>query len=160
MAKPDSIECPPFPTLDWDDFFWSAPYTLPAWAGFQSRGGAYCSTDSSNVSGGTINLVVSTDAETRSPPTPEQVAALEFLRDNDSAITAMIVQRIYDEYPAIREQFADFLEPEELDEDMPLINAADDLRRLIGLGNVHIHNTSKDGVAYIGFDLCFSLFFV
>lgn len=95
--------------------------------------------------------MVATD-EGRSPPTHEQIAAYSFLKSNDESIAEAILNRIFDEYPVMRERYTDFL-GDSLAEDMPEIQRPDDLKSLVGLSSVHFHRTSKAGLAYVGFAL-------
>ncbi len=44
-TPPDFIE-PGLPEFSWDQYAWVAQDTLPSWAGFQARGGAYGARDS------------------------------------------------------------------------------------------------------------------
>ena len=53
MAKKKTLDVPPFPPLTWDGYGWEGEITLPSWAGFQTRGGAYGGRSSKKPSDGT-----------------------------------------------------------------------------------------------------------
>jgi hypothetical protein len=53
------------------------------------------------------------------------------------------------EYPAIVEQYSDFVEPDQL----PPVNSIEDFRAIIGLTTVHLHAVERLGLPYVGFEL-------
>src|ERR1041385_5368594 len=121
--------------LEWDGHFWSGDTVLPAWAGFQECLGPYSSPSSASPSDGKVHLSVRspTDAgDTVSPPSAGQPSAFLFLRDNDELMCKKVVQAVFDEYPKMRESFADFFR-EHLEDKMPLLQRPADLKPLIGL---------------------------
>src|SRR2546429_8324280 len=93
------LDRPPFPRLKWDGYFWAGEVTLPSWAGFQARRGPYASVSSKMPSNGTTRLTVTPlDDEGRTPPTPEQVAAFQYLIDNEAAVAAAIGKALVEYY--------------------------------------------------------------
>lgn len=144
-----TIDIPPFPPLMWDDYCWTGEVRLPSWAGFQSRRGPYASVSDSEPSDGTARPTV--DAEAKSRPTPEQVAAFRHLLDNEVAVAEAVGRALLDNYPAEREAYLDAYDLEESDE-VPEIKDLAGLRSLVGLGSVHVLSLAKDGMACIGFE--------
>jgi hypothetical protein len=146
-----TIEIPPFPRLQWDDYFWTGEVVLPSWAGFQSRRGPYGALSSRAESDGSARLTVRPkDEDTRTPPSPEQNQAFRFLLDNEKVVADSVLRAIFAEYPALRDSYGyDDYEAAEL---MPEIERAEQLRPLVGLSNVHVLNVAKHGIAYIGFE--------
>ncbi len=155
MAKP-TIDIPPFPKLEWDEFSWMGRIVLPSWAGFQAREGAYASVSSDSASDGDTWLFVHPkDHQAQTPPLPEQVEAFRFLLENEGAVAQSVLQGIFAKYPEWRELFldADFRDDDEEEEDLiPEIERPEQLRTLIGLSIVHVLNVAKDGTAYTGFE--------
>jgi hypothetical protein len=146
-----TIDVPPFPPLQWGDYFWSGEVVLPSWAGFQSRRGAYGSVSSRLESDGSARLTVSPENyDAPSPPLPEQVQAFRFLLENERAVANSVLRAIFAEYPALRDSYG--YDDEEATELMPEMERAEQLQPLIGLSNVHVLNVAKDGIAYIGFE--------
>src|SRR5262249_7517492 len=91
---------------------------------------------------------VSVDLVGDGPPAREQVAAYQYLKDHEAAITEAVVERIFEEYPELRRVF----QLEFDDSSLPEIHSQADLRNLIGLGTLHVLNVAKGGQAYIGFE--------
>lgn len=141
----ETIDVPPFPRLTWDEFFWVGEVRLPSWAGFQARRGAYAARSDAAPSDGTARLSVSSLDEARTPPTPEQAAALQHLLDYEAAVFAAASA-------ALVEYGAEHIDDFESDEPPPEVNGVDDLRGLVGLYGVHVLTPSKDGVAYVGLE--------
>src|SRR5215468_10101761 len=101
--KKPSLTIEPFPPLEWDDFFWSATITLPAWKGFQCRLGPYASRTGRKKSDGTVRLSVSNPfGEKQKPPSPEQAAAYRDLVAHQETIRDSILNTVFDEYPEYR----------------------------------------------------------
>ena len=145
----ETLNVPPFPPLLWDTFRWVGTISLPAWAGFQSRLGAYGSVDSPSPSDGRVDLGLSVGRE-KGSPTSQQIAAYQHLIDNQEIIQDAILKSVFEIYPQWQEDFG--YEDDEKEEYMPDLADANDLRNLIGLSNIHLHREYKDGVSYIGFE--------
>ena len=95
----EAIPPPPFPPLTWDGYAWSGEITLPSWAGFQSRRGAYASVSSQGPSDGTIRFTVtSLDDDSRTRPTPEQAVAFAYLIDHEAAVAAAVGRALVGHY--------------------------------------------------------------
>lgn len=158
-----TLDVPPFPPLKWREFFWVGLDVLPSWAGFQERQRPYASRSSRKPSTGRVEVTVSApggdddddddDDDSGAPlpgPSPAQVRAYRFLKENEAAVAAAVRNEIVKGYPDLVDGY-DYDE-EEAAELMPPVRGPDDLRKLIGLGSVHVHPVEKSGVAYIGFE--------
>src|SRR5262245_41596339 len=110
----DVLDMPPFPSLTWDESCWAGGVRLPSWAGFQSRRGPYASASDSAPSDGTARLTV--DAKAKAHPTPEQVAAFQYLLDNEVLVAKSVGQALFKYYPGQREAYLDAYDLEESDE--------------------------------------------
>src|SRR5712691_6438326 len=98
-----TLDLLPFPPLRWREFFWAGRVVLNSWAGFQSRLGAYAGTSPGSAPEGTVRLRIAAPADDPPvPPTPEQVAAYEYLLAHQDAIRDTLVTAIFEEYPSIR----------------------------------------------------------
>lgn len=146
----NTLDLPPFPALEWKRYFWEASIILSAWAGFQSRGGAYTSVDSLAVSDGAVTLYVVTPDNEPSSPSPEQADAFEHLVEHQEAMRDTILQAILAEYPSMQDLYRD--DAEDADEIMPDIENAEQLKAMIGLSIVHVWSPSHDGVSNVGFE--------
>lgn len=147
----ESLNTPPFPQLEWSEYdWWDGMIVLPAWAGFQSRLGAYGSESSTTASDGSANLNIVTHGDKKILPSPEQAAAYQFLVEQQEAIRDSILQTIFDNYSEWQEQFG--YDEEEIEKYMPNIERPDQLKSLMGLSTVRIFDTSKNGLAYVGFE--------
>ena len=159
MAKRKLESFPPFPPMAAGDFFWEGRDTLRAWKGYQSRQGSYGARSSSKPSDGAVllNVAYLGDAEETTRPAPAQIAAYEFLKKNQSKLAAKVLAAIFKAYPKLRKEHNQFLtfddgEPIPGAVAMPPLKSASELKKLIGLGTVHILNIAKGGHAYVGFE--------
>lgn len=146
MAQ-DTVDCPPFPPLTWELYFWVGEVILPSWSGFQTRRGGYGAVSSQETSDGTARLSISPlDRQARTHPTDEQVAAFRHLMENEEAVAAAVARALVDYCPG--EAY-----DEDDDEDGVLdVSEPGDLRPLIGISAVHVLNVFHDGAACIGFE--------
>jgi hypothetical protein len=145
---------PPFPQLSLDDVvgsLWEGTDVLPAFKGYQSRGGAYASRSRSKSSTGQVRLTVPPPEERGGPtfpPAPDQLRAYRFLKDNQQAIADAILKMIFRSYPKFRETYG--TDPEE--GGMPVVKTAEQLKNFVGPSTIHVLPVSKSGVTYVGFE--------
>src|SRR5688572_5653264 len=92
------IEIPPFPRLRWADGRWEGTGLLTAWAGFQSRGGAYGAHDSAEPSDGRVALNVETPSDNWEPPSAAQCKAYETLVAQQDRLRDAMLVALLDKY--------------------------------------------------------------
>lgn len=137
----------PFGELEWADDCWQGRIKLPAWAGFQSRGGAYCSRDAKAPSNGSV-LVNVTPLEKAKElvPTEAQCRAVLFQIERGDEVIRSILTALLPYHRDLKKDW------ELNDELMPAITSEDEFRKHIGLGQVHVLPYESGGLAYIGFE--------
>ena len=81
-------------------------------------------------------------------PSSEQVAAYQFLMENEESVAASVLQAIWDYYERVPEIYG-YDEPETRRHFRR--TRRDGLRRLIGLNSLYFLATSMDDFAYVGF---------
>jgi hypothetical protein len=143
----EATTIPPFPPLKWDKFRWFGQVPsawLPSWAGF----------------GGSLHSYwLSVQAEGKVIPTPEQAAAFRHLLDNEASVTAAVARALLEYYPGARERCIDGYDGvsvwiAQVEAILPeVLTDVAGLRPLVGLCGVHVLSVSRDGVAYVGFEL-------
>jgi hypothetical protein len=152
MISGDLLNLPSLPTLKWDGYFWVSPIKLISWAGFQSRQGRYNSIDKPTASDDSVKLIIHTPDAEPCTPSAEQVAAYQHLIAEQDYIRESILRAILARFPTWREEYEEDYSAQEVDEVMPPIQTPEELKKVIGLGMVHIHTVSKHGLAYIGYE--------
>ena len=151
--KPKSLDFPPFPIIQWDDYYWSTTIRLPAWAGYQDRSGPYASKGTSKKSVGEVQLTINVlSDEERSNPTSEQSAAFTHLLKNQKQIQKAILLAVFDNYPGYRDSFMEFHDLDKTDNQLPILKRYQQLKDLVGLSSFCIHTVKKDGIAYVGYE--------
>ncbi len=127
-------------------------HQFAAFAGLQSRGGAYTSLDSSSLSDGTVNVEVEGESDAEDFITPEQLAALQYLTDHPDQIRAALFAALADEYPKLKEMYG--LDPDdpEMLEWFPEVREPKDFARVFGVGNLFVLDERYEGVAYLGLE--------
>ena len=124
---------------------YEAELTLPAWAGFQSRQGYYGSKDREEVSDGKVRVnMEGKEVGNVQVFTEAQLKAIRYLVENDQQVRDTLLLGLLNELPELQDIYEDL---------MPEIDAIEDFRNYIGLANLHVMASDKDGFAYIGFEL-------
>ena len=141
----ESLEQPSFPPLTWDHYFWVAEVTLPSWVGFLVCRGGDGAGDATSAPDGTARLSLSpVSSDDRTPPTPEQATAFQYLLSHESAVAAAVARALVDYCPD---------HAYDGDDDVLWdVQRPDDLRPLVRLIGVHVLNVFRNGAACIGFE--------
>src|SRR5215471_16503392 len=129
---------------------WTAKVLLPSWKGFQSRRGPYGSQDSDTPSDGIVPIVFAPEGRGTEPLTDSEIDSVRWVIEHEASIAKALLSSLLEEYPALQEEYG--YSAKEKAEIMPDINSADDLRKLIGLVSVNVHQVQKDGIPYAGFE--------
>ncbi len=149
-SPPPNFVAAGLPDFAWDDSVWTATDTLPSWAGFQSRGGAYGARDRAEPSRGRVKVRISTPLDTPVLPHASQVAAYRWLKEHEADVARAVRDAAFAYYPGARaEWLRDY--PDEAAA-LPVLADPADLAKVMGLHDVHVIATAKDGFAYIGFE--------
>lgn len=144
---------PTFPNFDWDDYFWITSAKLPAWAGYQVRGGAYGSVSAKGASDGTVKILFAPEGRRDGPLTDEEVGLVKWVIDNQNAVHDAMLERLFAEYPDIRERYLDWFGEEEAKTALPIVRSEHDLKKIVGVVSINVHQIAKDGKPYVGVEL-------
>jgi hypothetical protein len=153
-SDPNMIAQPPFPDLAWtDNDWWEGTAHLPAWAGFQSRGGAYGARDGADASDGSVSVILAPyDPAVSRLPTDAQCRAFAFQRERGAEVVASVLAALVPYYARLRPRWAAHYDPETLVRIMPEVAGAEDFRHLIGLSQVHVHPWRKGALSFVGLE--------
>jgi len=107
-------------------------------------------------SDGTVTVILprlrdDDDANPR-PPAPQFVAAYWHLKENGQAILETVLASLLAYYGPLRERWMKN-NPELTDEELPVIESVEQMKKNVGLGIVHLLPIARDGLAYIGLEL-------
>jgi hypothetical protein len=127
---------------------WTAAVELPLWAGFQSRGRAY-GAQGDEASWGLVTLFLDRAGNDLSQPNAVELRRAEWFLAEQAAQQQALIAGLLAEWPVIRR---DYLQTygEEL---TPEVASSDDLRGLMGLHSVHLHEIEAGGLPYVGYEL-------
>lgn len=122
---------------------------MPSWAGWQARRGPYAAISERGLSDGTASLTVDTEAKRH--PTSEQIAAFQYILDNEAEVAEAVGLALLDYYPGERSAYLDAYDLESSDEVSEVTDLVG-LRSLAGLHSIHVLSLARDGMACIGFE--------
>src|SRR5262245_31239983 len=151
MAKRRKIELTlePFPTLEWDEFFWSATINLPAWNGFQCRHGPEGSRRAGRKSDGSARIsVTAPHGQDLTPPSPEQANAYGYLIAEQKRIRDAILDAVFYEYPSWRDIYIEGYALEDSDQTLSHLDRKEQLKDLVRLTSVHVHAVAREKESY------------
>lgn len=136
--------------LDDHGFFWVAATILPSWEGYLDRTGAFGGGGTGASSDGSVAVVFAPEGRDASPLTARELALVSWFLENEASVSDAAKNAIFQKYSELQESY-DY-PPDDKAELMPDISSAEDLRRLIGLYAVNIHQIEKGGLPYIGLE--------
>jgi hypothetical protein len=137
-----------FPVFKWNGE-WKGQITLESWKGFQSRNGSYGSIDSKSPSQGHSKIRIDNNADTNNREiTNGQIAAIEFLINNEITVKNKILEKLLLYYQQLRIDWG-----AEGEEWMPTVKSIESFKDMIGLSWIHISQVEKDEIAYLGFEI-------
>lgn len=149
-----SVTMAPFPPLSWKEVLWEAADVLPSWRGFQTRQGPYTSLSSKAPSRGQVKLSIAVPVAadgTPALPSAAQRKAYAYLKQHERRVADVVQRRILRAYPRERREAIEALD--ELAGVLPVVRDVAGLRRVVGMGTVHLLQASRSGQAYVGFEL-------
>lgn len=122
---------------------WSYEVEIPAFEGFQSRGGAYTAIDSLEKNNGRIIIEFEDDLSENPDPYPEQFAALEYFINHQDEIIKNVLNQILIELPDIIVNYDLQNDPKYQD------LTPSKIKSLIGFSTLSIMIPFKDEISYI-----------
>jgi hypothetical protein len=129
---------------------WATTVLLPSWKGFQSRKAEYGAQDSAVPSDGMIRIIFAPEGRGTEPLTDAELSAVYWVIEHEASISRALISSLLKEYPSLQERYG--YSGKEKADLMPDIKSADDLRKLIGLSSVNVHQVQRDGIPYAGFE--------
>jgi hypothetical protein len=131
------------------DYAWSAWARFDSWIGYrvESDGSAAGEGD------GRVQIVFAPEGRDEAPLLPEERALAAWLLDHEPAVSERVKDAIHAEYLRLRDSDAYGYAPEDRARTMPAVAAREDMKRLVALHSVNVHQVARDGVPYLGFEL-------
>lgn len=120
-----------------NEFWWQSDVQLRAWSDF--------------TQGNTTVLTFAPEGRDEAPMSADEVALAIWVHDNHEIQKPLLLNAVFDIYPEFRRQFLEDYDLKENEEDLPTITSADDLASVIALEEINVHQISKDGVPYVGY---------
>ncbi|MEM5468572.1 DUF6985 domain-containing protein [Celeribacter marinus] len=120
-----------------NEVWWQADVQLPAWSDF--------------TKGGMAGLTFAPEGRDEAPMDADEVALTTWVEDNQERQKQPLLNAVLEAYPGFRNQFFENYDIDENEEDLPTITSEDGLATVIALEKINVHQISKDGVPYVGY---------
>ena len=127
-----------FPNFFFDECFWCTNADLKSWASL---------VDGENTD---FKIVFAPEGRDDESLKNEEKESIQWFIENEKEVFNSIIDRLFLEYPKIREIQKDIIDPESFDKDLPIINSKSELTELLVLSDINIHQISKDSKPFIG----------
>jgi len=128
---------------------WTTTANFPSWNEIQSRHDLFGAREQALPSDGTVEIVFMREGRGSETLTPEEIASVEWVIENEAAISQALFESLAKDYPD-QQEFYEYSDKERA-ELMPDIESAGDLHALTRLHKVYVHSVQKDGSPYVGF---------
>ncbi|MFD2178563.1 DUF6985 domain-containing protein [Veronia pacifica] len=140
------------PNFKWNEFCWETELKLPDWAGFQERNGPYGALSSNEPSDGTIKIVFAPEGRDDQAINSEEMELINWFISYQFQVIESIVNALFSSYSSIRESYIEEC-GEEMAEYFPNVQGANEIKNVVGIVSVNIHQVTKDGIPYIGIEM-------
>lgn len=121
--------------LDDQCLCWIATANLPSWDAYLAATRPFSGLPGHTAHVGSVELVFAPEGRDASPLTADEHSLIRWFVENERVVSQGVKEAIFQEY-ALAFNLA----------------SADDLKDLIGLRTVHIHQIAKNGIPYAGFE--------
>lgn len=133
-----------------DRTWWTATARLPSWAGFQARAGEYGARSSDHPNDGTVRVCFAPEGRGGGPLVPDELGLIGWFFEHEAEVSDAVQKALLAAYSSLQDQ-------NQVDagegSDLPDARTVQDLKRHLGLYAVNIHQVSRDGIPYMGFEL-------
>jgi hypothetical protein len=146
-------DLPVFPQFKWDGYHWASSAQLPAWSGYQIRNGPYGRVSAPGRSDGTLRLRFAPEGRDEGPLTGHEIELVRWVVHNQAAAHDAMLDRLFVDYPAMREEMMEVLDPEEARELLPEIRQREQLKDIVGVRSINVHQIEQGGKPFIGVEL-------
>ena len=146
-------DLPLFPKFKWDDYFWVTSANLPAWQGYQIRNGPYGSVSNAGRSDGTVQILFAPEGRDDAALSEHEIELVKWVVDNQASVHDAMLEKLFEEYPAIREQALDSFGKDEAKKILPKVRFPAQLKDLVGISSINVHKIGQDGKPFIGVEL-------
>jgi hypothetical protein len=135
--------------LDDHGFCWAARVSFISWDGYSD----HCYSNPAQLgpkADDSVELIFAPEGRDASPLTDSELALVDWFLTNEPDVSAAAKAAIFSEYPNLLESYG--YSDEERADFMPDLAGLDDLKRLIELYSVNVHQIEKDGIPYVGLE--------
>jgi len=119
------------------EFFWQSHVALPEWSAF--------------TGGNTTLVTFAPEGRNDAPMSAKEIALTTWVQDNHQMQKPLLLNAVLEAYPQFRQQYFDDYAILANEEDLPTITSPDDLAKVMTLEEISVHQITKDGVPYVGY---------
>lgn len=141
-----------FPNFFFDGYFWTTYANLPAWTGFQVRNGPYGAISSDEKSSGIHKIVFAPEGRDGQELNDGERSLVQWVVDHEKAIHDEVIALLFKLYPAIQTTYLEAY-GEDGNDILPDISELNEIKSIVGIVTIHVHQVSKNGIPYIGIEL-------
>ncbi|WP_437187452.1 DUF6985 domain-containing protein [Planctomicrobium sp. SH668] len=144
------MDLPTFPEFHWDGYSWVTSVRLPAWAGYRNSSQSNGIANSNTTSNGIVEIVFAPEGRGSNPLSKNEIDLVKWLVDNQAIVHKAMLQKLYEAYPAIREQFLDSFDEDDAKRLLPKIRSPNRLKSLMDVPSINVHQIMESGKPFLG----------
>lgn len=120
-----------------NEFWWQVDVQFPAWSDF--------------TPGDTTELIFAPEGRDEAPMDADEVALATWVVGNHERQKPPLLNAVLEAYPDFRRQFFKDHDIKQNEGGLPTITSEDGLAKVIALEQIYVHQISKNGVPYVGY---------
>jgi len=128
---------------------WKPKIQLDALRSFRNASGSYTSFQAKENQGW-VQFYIQDDLSLDPDPLPSQLNSINFIIENQEIFFSKMLEYVYEDYPRIQKIYGSDIESKR--EFAPDIHSPDELKQMIGVGNIFISRSSTNGFSHIGLE--------
>jgi hypothetical protein len=136
-------------TFVWAEYYWVSSTKLSSWAGVQNQTGNYGAVESHKPSDGVVRVVFAPEGRGEEGLANEEQLLVDRFMENEPEISKSLLACVVKEYPRLQALYG--YAGRDRKRLMPDIRSETDLRALIELQIIYIHQISTNGIPYVGY---------
>src|SRR5262249_38599645 len=87
------------------------------------------------------------------PLSDQEIQLVRWVIDNEASVHDAMLVRLFQEYPLMREQALDWFDEDEAKKVLPVVRSAIQLKEVVGISSIFVHQIEKDTKPFIGIEL-------
>lgn len=104
-------------------------------------------------SDGTVQILFAPEGRGEGPLSGREIDLVKWVIDHQATVHDAMLERLFAEYPAMRKQALDWFDADEAEKVLPQVQSSSQLKAIVGISSINVHQIEQDGRPFIGVEL-------